>query len=316
MKSRILASGLVLIALYTIGSIGCGLFTGSNNTYVFNLSVVGDGRVSRSPYQNDYPEGDEVTLSAIPNEGWEFHRWEGDVEGSENPIIVTMDSDINVVAVFGMLHTLEVTVDGEGAVECDPNNEMYSSLTPVKLTAVPATDWFFDHWEGDASGEQNPYYRFPWGDTISHSQANYHSVLGYYSYDVSPTSNDHPLWRDISPHTSPVGFFDGTMKYKADYNWYASDTSYQTTNGANGYGLYDMAGNVYEWCNDWFSSTYYNSSPSVNPTGPASGSWRVLRGGSWFKHAFQCRVAARYESFYGPAYRGNTFGFRVVLDLN
>jgi len=158
MKSRRLAFGLASIALCTIAIIGCGLFTGSNNTYVFTLSVTGDGRVSRSPYQNDYPEGDEVTLTAIPDEGWEFHRWEGDLEETENPITVTMDSDINVIAVFGMLHTLEVTVDGEGTVECDPDNEMYSSLVPVKLTAVPASDWFFDHWEGDASAEQNPYY--------------------------------------------------------------------------------------------------------------------------------------------------------------
>lgn len=157
MKLNRVASGLAFCVLFAVAIIGCDPFAGENNTYVFVLTVNGDGRVSRSPFQNDYPQGDEVTLTAIPDEGWEFYRWEGDVEGTENPITVTMESDIDIVAVFGMMHTLEVSADGEGTVTCDPDNEMYSSLVPVKLTAVPATDWFFDHWEGDASGQQNPY---------------------------------------------------------------------------------------------------------------------------------------------------------------
>jgi len=152
--------------------------------------------------------------------------------------------------------------------------------------------------------------RFPWGDDIYHTQANYYSDT-YYSYDKGPTREYHPLWNDgVYPYTSPVGFFDGTMKYKASYNWPGSATSYQTTSGANNYGLYDMAGNVWEWCNDWYSSSYYTSSPTNNPTGPISGSYRVLRGGSWILDAYFCRVASRY--YYRPV---NLYysGFRVVL---
>ena len=157
--------------------------------------------------------------------------------------------------------------------------------------------------------------RFPWGDTISHSQANYYSDSRY-PYDVSPVKNIyHPLWNDgIYPYTSPVAFFDGTMKYKTDYQWLGSATSYQTTGGANSYGLYDMAGNVWEYCNDWYSDTYYSSSPTNNPTGPASGSYRVLRGGGWNHVARSCR--APYRRYDSPQYRYNFFGFRVVLDLN
>jgi len=176
-------------------------------------------------------------------------------------------------------------------------------------------------WEYAArGGEHNPYYRFPWGDpnTISHTQANYYSFwdggIPYYEYDVSPTSGYHPLWNDgIYPYTLPVGFFDGSLRYKVDYDWPGIATSYQTEDGSNNYGLYDMAGNVWEWCHDWYSGTYYGSSPPSNPTGPASGSYRVLRGGGWNKFAYNCRVAGRYGN--DPDHRISGGGFRFVLDL-
>ncbi|MHC4214990.1 MAG: formylglycine-generating enzyme family protein [Planctomycetota bacterium] len=162
--------------------------------------------------------------------------------------------------------------------------------------------------------------RFPWEDpNITHSLANYNAQPGSYTYDISPTSGYHTLWNGVDPDTSPVGFFDGTIKYKVDYNWPGGDISYQTTSGANGYGLYDMAGNVWEWCNDWYGSDYYDTSPNDNPTGPASGYWRVLRGGSWNHDAIYCRVAYRDNHvihFHVPRHRSFGGGFRVVLDLN
>jgi sulfatase modifying factor 1 len=130
--------------------------------------------------------------------------------------------------------------------------------------------------------------RFPWGETITHSQANYLSDNSY-SYDISPTLSYHPIWNDgIEPYTSPVGSF-----------------------APNGYSLYDMAGNVWEWCNDWFSESYYNISPTNNPTGPATGGYRVIRGGGWFFNALICRVTYRYGSKTSD--RDDGLGFRVVL---
>ncbi|NLH16581.1 MAG: formylglycine-generating enzyme family protein, partial [Phycisphaerae bacterium] len=150
--------------------------------------------------------------------------------------------------------------------------------------------------------------RFPWGDTITHSQANYESG-GTLLYDISSTHGYHPLWMDPDPSSSPVGFFDGMLKYKTLYNWYDSVTSYQTISGANDFGLYDMAGNVMEWCHDRYDG--YSSGPQDNPTGPTTGSQRVCRGGSWFNDASECRVA--FRAGLAPDLCSLVCGFRLVL---
>ncbi len=96
-------------------------------------------------------------------------------------------------------------------------------------------------WEYAARGGKDGL-KYPWGDSITHDNANFKGTGG----------------RDQWKYTSPVGSFE-----------------------ANGFGLFDMAGNVWEWCADPYGEKYYASSPSVDPQGPSSGSSRVLRGGSW-----------------------------------
>lgn len=95
--------------------------------------------------------------------------------------------------------------------------------------------------------------------------------------------------------------------------WYIDNSGSSTPavggKAPNGLEIYDMSGNVYEWCWDWFDASYYKSSPSKNPTGPESGSRRMLRGGSWDFHDYFCRVSCRGNNTPFSKYHYN--GFRI-----
>ena len=107
------------------------------------------------------------------------------------------------------------------------------------------------------------------------------------------------------------GTDDGTIdSSKANYSSNVGHTTVVGSYPANPFGLYDMSGNVWEWCNDWYHGSYYSSSPENDPPGPSSGSYRVLRGGSWYRSASRCRSADRDYGY--PDRRGHDNGLRVV----
>jgi len=147
-------------------------------------------------------------------------------------------------------------------------------------------------WEKAARGGASGH-RFPWADddTISESQANYYSDTNDYSYDLGPIPGYNTNF-DVGsmPYTSPVGSF-----------------------APNGYGLYDMAGNAWEWC--WDYAGTYPSNFQTDPRGPPSdqGSGRVGRGGNWNYYATDCRNSYRYGN--APTYSASNIGFRCAMTV-
>ena len=148
-------------------------------------------------------------------------------------------------------------------------------------------------WEKAARGGLNGR-RFPWGNLISESQANYIGDTNLYSYDEGPSGTNTIGLIGGYPYTSPVGSFD-----------------------LNGYGLCDMAGNVFEWCWDWYGAPPYQpGSAYLGGTDPrgTTGIRRVERGGSWdFGGAGSARSARR--NFFNPALSLNTIGFRCARGI-
>ena len=108
--------------------------------------------------------------------------------------------------------------------------------------------------------------------------------------------------------------FSGDIQILSQYAWYRKNSAGKTHPigqlKPNAWGLYDIHGNVHEWCQDWFDKNYYSQSPSNSPLGPSSGLAKVSRGGDWGNEDWYCRCASR--SLSSPNRRSNRLGFRLV----
>ena len=194
---------------------------------------------------------------------------------------------------------------------------------------------------GDDNVKNNPVNKVSWYDSLVYcnKRSIKEGLTPCYSIDgktdpkewgTVPTSNND-TWNDVRCDFTANGYRLPTeakwewaarggesYTYAGSGNidevaWYSNNTNGTRdvkTKKANGYGLYDMSGNIYEWCWDWRGSI----SDGTASSGPASGSSRCLRGGSWYGDDYAARVASRNYDY--PGSRENGFGFRLVRHAN
>ncbi len=143
-------------------------------------------------------------------------------------------------------------------------------------------------WEFAARGGENSGLRY------SYQESNFY---GNHYGNVA----DESIRRLKGRFPSVEGYDDG-YEYTAPVGSFISNT----------FGVFDMDGNVLEWCSDWYSKSYYKQSPAENPKGPAQGRYKVIRGGSWNRSGKYLRVT--YRTFYHPKVQFNFVGFRCAKD--
>lgn len=144
---------------------------------ILDTFAVGAGSVSVEPPGIRHSVGQVVTLTAVPDPGWAFAGWSGDLSGATNPVTLTITGNTAVTATFiEEEYHLTVLVVGEGEVIVDPDQPTYHYGDVVTITVVPEVGWFFAGWGGDISGSSNPMVLTITGDTTVEVNFGQHRV--------------------------------------------------------------------------------------------------------------------------------------------
>jgi formylglycine-generating enzyme required for sulfatase activity len=188
--------------------------------------------------------------------------------------------------------------ESSGGAYCWTGNEMERD---------PKTNW---RSPGFAQGDDHPVVCVSWNDAtafckwLSEKEGNTYRLPTEAQWEYASRAGTATLWS-----------FGNDQSRLGEYAWFNGNSSKGTHSVGekkpNAWGLYDMYGNVWEWCGDWLAEDYYRNSPSENPPGAATGSSRVDRGGCWDDPACRCRSAGRGRG--RPVSRSIYLGFRVSL---
>ncbi len=206
---------------------------------------------------------------------------------------------------------------GSWTNDCEDDEKPVHTVT-VSSLYMSSTEVTQDQWQA-VMGTNPSIFK---GDDLPVESVSWDDVQEFLTKLNQKTSQNYRLpteaeWEYAARSGGKKEKYAGTNSNLDEYAWYIKNSGNKThpvgQKKPNGLGLYDMSGNVWEWCSDWYDKDYYKNSLGINPKGTYSGSLRVLRGGSWDNYDISCRLSFRKRNL--PNIRSNYRGFRFAQDL-
>ena len=232
----------------------------------------------------------------------------------KNKTFTVNGASFEMIAVKGGKFTMGGTSEQDNEAESDEKPTHRVTLSDYYIGKFEVTQ---ELWQA-VMGNNPSYYK---GNNLPVEQVSWNDVQEFIKKLNQKTGANFRLPTEAEwEYAARGGTKSRGYKYSGsnsinDVAWYTSTTNDKGTKpvgtkSPNELGIYDMSGNVCEWCQDWYGS--YSSGSQTNPNGASSGSNRLARGGSWFYHAKYCRVS--YRNNYTPDYGSNLLGFRLAAD--
>jgi len=192
-------------------------------------------------------------------------------------------------------------------------NGRYMECVNAGICEPPSSNGSYTQWDYYDNPEfiDYPVIYISWSDAQTYCEWRGARLPTEAEWEVAARGGLHGKlypWGDESPGC--YFYLPNGAKFNDDWVCKKSDTESVGSYQSNGYGLYDMAGNVLEWVADWYESNYYSESPFENPPGPTSGVQRVTRGGSWNSDWYSLQISFRNR--YDPSTSSNFIGFRCA----
>ena len=294
------------------GDIGEGITSGTNKKIVWDFGVEHPETFS-DKFMIEISADDGVNTGGIPGElvyvqGGTFEMGSNNGDDDEKPIhSVTLNSFY--IGKYEVTHKEYIEFLNSKGVNSDGsyNGEEYIDMDDEDCAVGYSNGSFYFKGSSCASTENTPVIEVTWYGAKAYCE---------WAGGRLPTEAE---WE----YAARGGNKSKGYKYSGSNNidevaWYNDNSGSKThevgTKQPNELGIYDMTGNVWEWCNDWYDGSYYSISPNSNPQGPTTGSYRIVRGGSWYFSANSCRVA--YRNDYVPRRSIGYIGFRLAKESN
>ncbi len=305
-------------------------FVTSQNFYNVRAMQKGLSIIVNYDMSGALSSNDQVALAYSSNDNEDYYiikDAEGDVglnvsEGLDNEIRwLLIDKDF----IAGKIINFQVVTVPEGMVYVDGGK--------------------FKRWNKKEKDDELSEYRVKVNsyliDKTEVTQRDYRRVMGEYANDFSGCMEcpvENISWHEANQFATSIGkrlpteaeweyaarggrYSENSEMFSGSNNidevaWFISNTKNKQPVGKkkpNALGIYDMSGNVWEWCSDWYHDDYFLIAKNLNPLGPEYGTEKVCRGGSWFSNDIYCTPSRRYK--LNPDYKDTNFGFRCVKDI-